>query len=895
MGLLGNFVGQALGMQSAEEYTQSVEAADRLQRLQRANRARKNQLEYGVDKTQRDGTAGVTPFNPDDAFSFDNLEQPGLRNVPPATAPADDLTGLDQRGPKRTDTITVPKTDSQGNVVIQTEDGSLPDAPVTDLTDPFGIEGNNLLPDSGPAVPPLPTYRRNQDNTERNAEIAKRNQLQESMSEIMLGGGVKRKGGQGTQNVTREQGEAYKWWTSEEAFRLFYNNPSLLDVARNNPVEFAQKYTQQKGQRTTSKVVPESAARTEKLITGRIEGLKTEISGNKVQNVYKLANEFGIDPFAAIAIFGIESDFGRVKKDSNRGAKGGMQVMPAQFNRLKKWFADPANREAIESAFTLPDGTVNQARVDYAIQQFSKMKMPNARGQGGTGNAEIVSGLAQLVYNKAIGLPKNLWGAGYQGNANQVLQLGRPLNADDGNISNSDYNRAYVTLYNHIYKTYGLALSEVQTPYGIDLNTIKGSGVGAPAMTTVEAPTTTTAPTPRDSSGISVQTPAGGLPTVFFNGQPLEKFNTQEEADAFAAQLQSGDVSAVPMPNLADADKDTGGVSAVDMPNLADKDAAPTVEVDGKEEPSVATPDVDPDITKFLRNPPNIGIETQNLLDQRKLAVDALNRQLSLVNEEIMRNNQKVAEYERMAQVARISGDLDGYERYRGLADGINSKSNAIREQAIIAQDTARATMLDFDNKLLLVQGAQALQDLSYGSTARAGAVLSAYSGMDIQVVPRSDGNFDIVVAGDRQATYTYDQLVDKLQSTYSAAYRENKAKAAEKRQTYLFEKGVDLQVELTKQRDKLLGELKKENLKNAADIYLEELKQRKGEFKALGEGYALIYDQGQYYLLQPEAVEETINGEKVLRPKLTPLSPMQATALNAGGATAEDYKAASE
>ena len=100
---------------------------------------------------------------------------------------------------------------------------------------------------------------------------------------------------------------------------------------------------------------------------------------------------------------------------------------------------------------------------------------------------------------------------------------------------------------------------------------------------------------------------------------------------------------------------------------------------------------------------------------------------------------------------------------------------------------------------------------------------------------------------------------------------------------------------ELTKQRDKLLGDLKLKNLDNAGAAYLEELKQRKGEFKALGDGFALIYDNGQYFLLQPQAVEETINGEKVRRPKLTPLSPGQAQALNAGGATADDFKAAAK
>ena len=546
MALFGNFIGNALGMQSAEEYTQSVEAANRLRDLQYKNQSLKDEAKVPVTNEDTDRVGGLKV---PDAFNFDDLKQPPLKNVPPPVA---EDAPLYNEGEEKPNTVLVPKKDADGNVVIQTEDGSLAEAPTTELTDPFKADGNTLLPPPGPELPAIPTYRRNQDNTARNAEIAKRNQLQNSMTSIMQGAGIKRKGGQGTQNVTKEQGEAYKWWTSEEAFRLFYNNPQALELAKQDPVVFALEYMDQRGQRVTSTVVPESASRTEKLITGRIDGLKTQIGSNKVQQVYKLANEFGIDPFAAIAIFGIESDFGRAKGKSAKGAVGGMQVMPAQFAALKRWFADPANLPAIRSAFTLSDGTVNEARVQYAIEQFSKMKMPNAKGQGGSSNPEIVSGLAQLVYNKAIGLPKNLWGAGYQANANKVLEAGRPLNVDDGNISNSDYNRAYVTLYNHIASTYGLALSEVETPYGIDLNTIKGSGVGKPVMVEALPPITETeevdksevVAAERDTSGLTVRQPTGGLPTVYFNGQPLQKFETQEQAEAFVQQLsQSGGVT----------------------------------------------------------------------------------------------------------------------------------------------------------------------------------------------------------------------------------------------------------------------------------------------------------------------------------------------------------------
>jgi hypothetical protein len=847
MALLGNFIGGALGMQSATDYATAVDSASKLQALQRKNQFTKDMMN-SAKPADPAAVRQVAPFNPDDAFGFDNLQQPGLRNIPPV---------VDNKGPDGqydgddlgnvTKPELAPKRNPDGSLVIEpSADGSLAQGDTVKRTDPYNEAANefSLMPDLGPAVPDISNY----NLAAKQAEQAKRNQLKGLLSGVSRRAGMR--SGIAGRKMTGEEATATKWWASDEAFQLFYNRPEMLQEAEKiGAIEFAKRYTSQSDERASSIVSRESSTRTRKLIDGRIDGLKTQIGSNKVQRVYRMANDLGIDPFAAIAIFGIESDFGRNSGTSSKGAKGGMQVMPAQFKRLKTWFADPANRAAIESAFTMADGTVNKARVDYAIQTFSNMKMPNARGQGGNGG-EIYGGLAQLIYNKAIGLPKNLWGAGYQANANKVLSAGAPLNVDDGNISNSDYNSAYVTLYNHIAATYGKQLSDVEMPYGVDLNTIAGSGVGQLVM----APVTNTA-----------QTDTTGKDTT---GKDTTGTNTT------ATEI------------VAEANKALDGTTQT------------VTNADGTKKESIATVEVtepEQEIVKFLETPPNIGIEMQNLLNGRKLGVDNLNRQLQLLNEQINANNAKAAEYDRFADIALANGQIATFERYSGLADGLIKQSNDLLNSGIEAQNKAKVAIQEFDNKMLLVQGAQALQDLSFGSTARAGAVLSAFSGLDIQVVPRSDGKYDLMVNGNRQQTYTMAELSDKLRRTYSQAYRESQTKLQTERQTYLFEKGVDLEAELTKQRDKLLGDLKLKNLDNAGAAYLEELKQRKGEFKALGDGFALIYDNGQYFLLQPQAVEETINGEKVRRPKLTPLSPGQAQALNAGGATAGDFKAAAK
>ena len=178
--------------------------------------------------------------------------------------------------------------------------------------------------------------------------------------------------------------------------------------------------------RATSKVIPESTDRTNDIIRNR----KKDIAGGILyqknsKRIVDLANDMGVDPIAALSIFALESDFGRTKGASSAGAIGGMQVMPDQFQRLKKWFADPANRGQVNNAYTLGDPPqVNTAQVEYILKKINSAKVGSSEGQ-------LTMGMAQLIYNKAIGLDKSLWGAGYQGNANDCLLYTSPSPRDD--------------------------------------------------------------------------------------------------------------------------------------------------------------------------------------------------------------------------------------------------------------------------------------------------------------------------------------------------------------------------------------------------------------------------------------------------------------------------------
>jgi len=158
--------------------------------------------------------------------------------------------------------------------------------------------------------------------------------------------------------------------------------------------------------------------------------LGAAVASDQGQAIIKRAKALGVDPAAAMAIYGIESSFGKNARRSGAGAKGPMQVTTAQLTNLRTWFNDPRN--------------IRQYGITPELIQVAK-----SMEQG-----SIDAGLMQLKYNELIGLEKNLWGAGYQGNANDVLKAGAPLPVHDAGktgtagLTNSDYNKLYIELYN---------------------------------------------------------------------------------------------------------------------------------------------------------------------------------------------------------------------------------------------------------------------------------------------------------------------------------------------------------------------------------------------------------------------------------------------------------------
>jgi hypothetical protein len=166
-----------------------------------------------------------------------------------------------------------------------------------------------------------------------------------------------------------------------------------------------------------------------------VDALPTAVKTEPVQAVVNRARMLGVDPYAAVAIFGIESSFGAQAGTSTAGAKGGMQVTDETFRAMKRFFTDPQKIQK----YNIPQAQQDAARA-----------MTRGSTQG-----EVDAGLLRLKYNELIGVPANLWGAAYQANAEKVRDAGSPLNVSDGALMNAEYNDRYLALYNNLRQMYG--------------------------------------------------------------------------------------------------------------------------------------------------------------------------------------------------------------------------------------------------------------------------------------------------------------------------------------------------------------------------------------------------------------------------------------------------------
>jgi len=169
-------------------------------------------------------------------------------------------------------------------------------------------------------------------------------------------------------------------------------------------------------------------------LAARTSQVPTVVASARGQRTIRRALELGADPAAVLALSGIETEFGaNIATDPVTGAGGLLQVTPDTYAEMKAFFTNPAE--------------IKRRKIPSQVVEAAQNMTPGSED----------AGILRVLYNDIIGVPKNLWGAAYFGNAEAVKKAGAPLAIPDRNgLSQSDYNKAYIALYNEARNYVGL-------------------------------------------------------------------------------------------------------------------------------------------------------------------------------------------------------------------------------------------------------------------------------------------------------------------------------------------------------------------------------------------------------------------------------------------------------
>lgn len=132
-----------------------------------------------------------------------------------------------------------------------------------------------------------------------------------------------------------------------------------------------------------------------------------------------------------------------------------------------------------------------------------------------------------------------------------------------------------------------------------------------------------------------------------------------------------------------------------------------------------------------------------------------------------------------LAQPSMISRDTSNAVQMRQL---LVQRANEFKKFGMINEfDQARAELINVDNNIRMLQGLQGITELETArDPRRLSAVWSDYAGTPIQIQPRTDGRFDIVVNG-RVTSRGVDgaQIRDVARSTFDKAYLQQRVESS--------------------------------------------------------------------------------------------------------------------
>lgn len=552
----------------------------------------------------------------------------------------------------------------------------------------------------------------------------------------------------------------------------------------------------------------------------------------ELEKILVEANKLNLDPAAVMAVYAIESNFGKVKSTSSKDARGALQVTTKTGNDLLNWFADTKNQKQFN---------IDSEDIKYAKELLLKAKQLGGLRKGktkGLSDDDLTKlGLLRLKYNEIVGVPKNLWGAAYQSNAEKVRDRGTPIANWDGKITNSDYNKMYTNIYNAIQQPgaiHNTWITNLQPWGGAGssgfIKGIKTTPVPQTAQTYVPIPPSEgmTADSAKRIADLNAafakqtgaQPSAAGVQTgttTTPSGQTLNLPGLQKFGGANTTQIDAstktadGGSTATQSGTAIESQADTSGTSK------ETKEAISAIEQFGglKSSKDIKPPS----IAQYKDKPEVIGRDIAELMKQRTRAYE-------------------------LSQIARFSGDITG-------------ALNAV------------GSIQELDARLYHAHGMQGIRDLEYGDTLRASRVWSDFlsAGTNpnrIQIRIRRDGNYNVYDAGKLiHEGVSLDSLSKRARLVFDQGYRDKLTSAEANMASQIFENQLKIELknkEVLATMMKDIAVKRQEGLNKQAE---EQLKAKLGKddikVTATGNGVDVIITQGgKAYILNTQTQELT-------------------------------------
>ena len=142
-----------------------------------------------------------------------------------------------------------------------------------------------------------------------------------------------------------------------------------------------------------------------------------------------------------------------------------------------------------------------------------------------------------------------------------------------------------------------------------------------------------------------------------------------------------------------------------------------------------------------------------------------------------------------------------------------------------------RAKLMELDNNMLYLQGMQGIQDITLANDPnRLAAVWSQYAGRPVGIQRRSDGNFDILVNGERTKTnQSASEVINYARLGFDAAYRQQQSAASSEYNKEVFKTQLKIQENNAQQLAQMIREVAVERVKGNNAQALEWLKTNAG------------------------------------------------------------------